>query len=200
MGGGSHIQNEANRFEIGPLSCGNKTFSQAVSFGGKQLTLTDIALALELIEIPGARPKNVMLSHRGCRAVMNEAVRKVYELVAKIGPDEKRLPIILIGGGASLLPQDLLDSRFVIPPLAHVANAYGAVLAQISAVVDTVVSLEDRQSVMENLQQQAIQAAIQKGADFRSVKVANIDIIPYHYVPNRMARVIVRASGNQPIV
>ena len=131
---------------------------------------------------------------------MNEAVRKVYELVAKIGPDEKRLPIILIGGGASLLPQDLLDSRFVIPPLAHVANAYGAVLAQISAVVDTVVSLEDRQSVMENLQQQAIQAAIQKGADFRSVKVANIEIIPYHYVPNRMARVIVRASGNQPIV
>jgi hypothetical protein len=61
-----------------------------------------------------------------------------------------------------------------------------------------VVSLDDREQVLENLQQQAIQTAIQKGADFRNVKIVDIEIIPYHYVPNRMARVIVRASGNQP--
>lgn len=199
MGGGSHIHITQNKIEIGPRSSGNKTFSQAVSFGGKQLTLTDIALALGYVEIQGARPKNVSLSHKGCKAVIDEAIRKIYELIAKIGPDESKLPIVMIGGGSSLMPKNLLDGRIIIPPFAHIANAYGAALAQISATVDTVVSLEDRQSVLENLQQQAIQAAIQKGADFKNVKITDIEIIPYHYVPNRMARVIVRASGNQPV-
>lgn len=198
MGGGSHIHIERTRIDIGPKSCGSKTFTEAVSFGGSQLTLTDIALALGYIDIPGARPKNVDLSLRGCRAVMNEGVGRIYELISKIGPEESMLPIVMIGGGASLFPKRLLDERFIIPPYAHVANAYGAALAEISATIDTVVSLEERQQVLESLQRQAIQAAIQKGADYKTVKVVDIQILPYHYVPNRLARVIVRASGSQP--
>jgi|694.fasta_scaffold35750_5 N-methylhydantoinase A/oxoprolinase/acetone carboxylase beta subunit len=199
MGGGSHIHIAQNKIEIGPLSCGNKTFSQSLAFGGKQLTLTDIALALGYLEIPGARLRNINLSHKGCKAVIDEAVRKIYELISKIGPDEFKLPIVMIGGGASLLPRNLFDGRITIPPYASIANAYGAALAQISATVDTVVSLEDRQPVLEKLQQQAIQSAIQKGADFKTVKITEIEILPYHYIPNKMARVIVRATGSQPI-
>jgi N-methylhydantoinase A/oxoprolinase/acetone carboxylase beta subunit len=105
----------------------------------------------------------------------------------------------MIGGGAFLLPKKLFDSRFIIPQHADVANAYGAALAEISATVDTVVSLENRQKVLEELQQQAIQAAIEKGADFKSVNVVEVEIMPYHYVPNRIARVIVRASGAQRV-
>lgn len=198
MGGGSHVEIDKNKISIGPQSCANKFFAQSVSFGGKVLTLTDIAMALGYFEIPGARLKNVQLSHRGCKVVINEAVRKIYELISKIGPEDLQLPIVLIGGGSSLLPKSLLDSRFIIPPYAHVANAYGAALAEISATIDTVVSLEDRQKVLEKLQEQAIQATIQRGADFKTVKVVDVNIIPYHYVPNRLARVIVRASGAQP--
>jgi N-methylhydantoinase A/oxoprolinase/acetone carboxylase beta subunit len=199
MGGGSHISIEKNSIEIGPQSCANKFFSQSVSFGGKHLTLTDIALALGYFEIPGARLNNITLPHRGCKAVINEAVRKIYELISKFSPEELQLPIVLIGGGASLLPKNLLDSRFIIPPYAHVANAYGAALAEISATIDTVVSLDNRQQVMDQLQEQAIQSAIQRGADYKTVKVVDINIIPYHYMPNRLARVIVRASGAQPM-
>jgi N-methylhydantoinase A/oxoprolinase/acetone carboxylase beta subunit len=199
LGGGSHVYIARNRIEIGPRSCGNKTFSEAISFGGNQLTLTDVALALGYIEIPGARPKNVALSHRGCKTVIDETLRKIYDLISKVGPEEISLPIIMVGGGSSLLPKNLLDARFIIPHHANVANAYGAALAEISATVDTVVSLEDRQNVLESLQQQAIQSAIQKGADFKSVKVVDMEIIPYHYMPNRIARVIVRASGSQPV-
>jgi N-methylhydantoinase A/oxoprolinase/acetone carboxylase beta subunit len=198
MGGGSHIRIDKNSIEIGPQSCANKFQTQSKCFGGKQLTLTDVALALGYFEIPGARIKNVTLSHRGCKAIINEAVRKIYELVSKIGPEDLKLPIVLIGGGASLLPKNLLDSRFIIPPYAHIANAYGAALAEISATVDTVVSLEERQKVLESLQEQAIQKTIQSGADFKTVRIVDIDIIPYHYMPNRLARVIVRASGAQP--
>lgn len=198
MGGGSHVEIGTSKITIGPKSCGSRTFTDSLSFGGKQLTLTDISIALGHIDIPGAKSQNVYLSHKGCRAVLNEALKQLYSLIGKIGPEESQLPIIMIGGGSSLFPKNLLDSRFVVPPYAHVANAYGAALAQISGVVDTVVSLEDRQEVLGRLQEQAIQAAIQKGADYRSVTIENIEIIPYHYVQNRMARVIVRATGNQP--
>lgn len=199
LGGGSHINIRSEGVRIGPHSCGNKTFTQSQSFGGTQLTLTDVALALGHLEMPGARPKDVELSHMGCKAVMNEAMRIIYDLVAKLGPEAARQPIVMIGGGSSLLPKNLLDDRFIIPPYAHVANAYGAALAEISATVDTIVSLENRENVLEQLQAQAIQAAIQKGADYKMVKIADLEIIPYHYVPNRMARVIVRASGKQPL-
>lgn len=198
MGGGSHVKIERNSIAIGPKSSGNRTFVESLSFGGSQMTLLDIALALGYIEIAGARPENVDLSLRGCRAVINEGVGKIYELISKIGPEESVLPIVMIGGGASLFPKKLLDERFIIPPYAHVANAYGAALAEISATIDTVVSLEDRQKVLESLQEQTIQAAIQKGADFKTTKVVDIQIHPYHYVPNKLARVIVRASGSQP--
>ncbi|HEV8052726.1 MAG TPA: hydantoinase/oxoprolinase family protein [Parachlamydiaceae bacterium] len=197
MGGGSHIDINKESIEIGPQSCANSFLTQSVAFGGKQLTLTDIALALGYFEMPGARIKNIKLSHRGCKTVINEAVRKIYELISKIGPEELQLPIVLIGGGASLFPKNLLDGRFIIPPYAHVANAYGAALAEISATVDTVVSLDERQKVLEMLQEQAIQATIERGADFKTVKVVDVNIIPYHYMPNRLARVIVRASGAQ---
>jgi N-methylhydantoinase A/oxoprolinase/acetone carboxylase beta subunit len=198
LGGGSHVRIEGSGIKIGPQSCGNKTFSQSLSFGGKILTLTDIALALGTLEIPGAKPANVSISRIGCKAVINEVMTQIYDLIGKLGPHTNKLPIIMIGGGASLLPKNILDSRFVIPEYSHVANAYGAALAEISATVDTVVSLEEREKVLDHLQRQAIQAAIQKGADYKNVKVADIEIIPYHYVPNKMARVIVRASGKQP--
>ncbi|BBI16713.1 hydantoinase/oxoprolinase family protein [Neochlamydia sp. S13] len=198
LGGGSQIQITQEKIHIGPKSCGNKTFSQSLSFGGKQLTLTDIALALGYVDIAGARPQNVSLPRKGCKAVIDEVVKQIYELISKIGPEERSLPVIMIGGGSALLPQHLFDGRFIIPPYAHYANAFGAALATISATIDTVVSLEHRQETLEELQQQAIQAAIQKGADFKTVSIVDIEILPYHYIPNRMARVIVKASGNQP--
>ncbi len=199
LGGGSHISlNQGGSIEIGPRSCGRKTFSEALSFGGKQLTLTDVALALGYIDIPKARLKKLDLSQQACKGVIYEAIKRIYNLISKIGPEENKLPIVMIGGGSSLIPKSMLSGRFIIPSHANIANAYGAALAEISGTVDTVVSLEERQKMLESLQQQAIQAAIQQGADYKTVRIIDIEIIPYHYVPNRMARVIVRASGSQP--
>jgi len=57
--------------------------------------------------------------------------------------------------------------------------------------------LNDRSRVLEDLQEQALLAAIQQGADAKKVKIVDLQIIPYHYVPNQMARVIVMAAGEQ---
>src|SRR5215207_8591690 len=109
---------------------------------------------------------------------MDEALRSIYELISKMGPQESQMPIVIIGGGAFLLPKKSLDSRFSIPQHADVANAYGAALAEISATIDTVVSLEHRQKVLDELNQQAIQAAIQKGADYKPLKLSKSKFFP----------------------
>lgn len=194
LGGGSHITVKED-IGIGPMSCSCKTLVEGVSFGGTQLTLTDIALALDHLNIPGADSKLMPLSQEKCEEVMDKALQHIEELIAKIGIDEKELPIVMIGGGASLLPE--LDSRFIFPKHANVANAYGAALAEISASLDTVVSLTNRQETLKKLQAQVIQAAIEKGACSHNVKIVDMQIIPYHYMPNSVARVILTASGQR---
>src|SRR5262249_45487115 len=73
LGGGSHVSiKPGGSIEIGPKSCGRKTFTEALSFGGNQLTLTDVALALGYIDIPKARVKNLDLSQQACKGVIYE--------------------------------------------------------------------------------------------------------------------------------
>jgi hypothetical protein len=78
-----------------------------------------------------------------------------------------------------------------------VANAYGAALAEISGMVDRVVSLTQREEMLSALQEEALQEAVRKGADPQCTEVVDLQIIPYHYVPNHMARVVVTAAGKQ---
>lgn len=197
LGGGSHVKVNGSTIAIGPQSSGNKIFSESLSFGGRQLTLLDVSLALGCANIPGAQYQNIGLSKKGCEAVMNCAVQKIYELISKIGPERKNLPVVMVGGGASLIPKTLLDDRFLLSPHADVANAYGAAMAEISFTVDTVVSLENRESTIDSLKEQATQGAILNGADGSTIKIVDVDIIPYNYVPNKIARVIIVASGKQ---
>ena len=190
LGGGSHIAIDDD-IRIGPVSCSRKTLVEGVSFGGSQLTLTDIALSLGHVKIPGADPQPISKSQE----IMEKALESIHNLIAKVGVDEQNLPVVMIGGGASLLPK--LSERFLTPHYASVANAYGAALAEISATLDTVVSLVNRQATIERLQAEVIKNAIEKGADSKNVDIVDMQIIPYHYVPNSMARVIITASGQQ---
>lgn len=183
LGGGSHI----NSLKIGPHSCGYKLNKQGLSFGGEQFTLTDAALKLGDCRIPNAHPHRVPFSAEHCRQVMGEAAGMMERLIAKIALGETDLPVILIGGGAALFPQ------FRSPPFAAVANAFGAALAQVSVTVDTVVCLQEREKTLEDLKRNAIDKTVAKGG--KNVQIVDQQIIPYHYMPGEMARVIVRASG-----
>ena len=100
-----------------------------------------------------------------------------------------------MGGGSALLPKEWLKAHYSVPENANVANAYGAALAEISGVVDQVVSLTQRATVLAELEQAALKIAMERGADANKVKIVDVQIIPYHYVPNHMARVIVTAAG-----
>ena len=199
LGGGSYIHgpDSGGFLSIGPQSVGCRIFQEAQSFGGNQLTFTDIALALGHLSIAGAHPKRASISQDTLKVVMKSAAQQVQQLVAAIDAGHHQLPVIMVGGGAQLFTQEVLDARYVFPEHANIANAYGAALAEISGVIDTVVSLQQREEVLKKIQQRAQELAVENGADKNAVRTVNIEIIPYHYVPNSMARVIITAAGPQ---
>lgn len=96
-----------------------------------------------------------------------------------------------------LLPPCFFQEEYQIPPFFNVANAYGAALSEISGIVDTIVSLQNREEVLSRLYEQAKQKAIDKGAKRETLRLVDQQIIPYSYVPNQMARVIVRYCGKR---
>ena len=197
LGGGSEICFHNGEVAIGPNSVGRKMNTKAMSFGGNILTLTDIALSLGHFEIDCADPKRIILSDNQRKTIFDHALDKIHQLVVKMQGEFKDLPVILVGGGSALFPQGSLGDHYLTPKFFNVANAYGAALAEISGCVDVVVSLQNREAVLEKLYQEAKQKAIEQGANPKTLRLIDQQIIPYHYIPNQMARVIIRFFGKK---
>jgi N-methylhydantoinase A/oxoprolinase/acetone carboxylase beta subunit len=197
LGGGSVIVLEDEHMTIGSRSVAKTLNTEALSFGGSQLTLTDIALVLGHLKIPRTDAKAVCITQRMGECIFEQVRDKIGQLVFKMRGEEKDLPVILVGGGSALLPAFLLGSDYQVPPHFDVANAYGAALAEISGTVDAVVSLQRREEVLEELYERARQKAIDQGANPTTLRLVDQQIIPYSYIPNQMARVIVRYSGKR---
>ncbi len=186
IGGGSYI---APTGQIGPLSCARRLKEEALSFGGSRLTLTDVALALDLCTLPGAAAIDLDLDGE---AIIDGMLARIEALIQKARAGRPDLPVVVVGGGSLLLP----PGPHLIPAYASAANAIGATMAEISGTVDTVVSLEtDRAQTLSALDQQTCQKAIQAGADPTTVRIVSREIIPYHYMPGGLARVITLAAG-----
>ncbi len=184
IGGGSLVDG----MQVGPESCGGQLTSQAQAFGGELLTLTDAACVAGVFSIPEADLGRVRLTEAEAQELIACVRAKIAHGVDKMRGDRRGLPVIAVGGGAAI-------AGFSQPEYQAVANAYGAALAEVSATVDTVLSLADRDKQLELLKDQALQLAVDEGAALTSVRIVDLQVIPYHYVPNQLARVVVTASG-----
>lgn len=192
IGGGSKIAADgAGQFLVGPQSCGKLLRSSAQVFGGKQLTLTDIACLLGKMDVIGGVSSQVQATKEQAAKIMDEIEGRIAAGIARMKGEKVDLPVIAVGGGAAIAS----SAATTLPANYSVANAYGAALAEIAATVDTVVSLTAREKVLEDLQGRAIAEAVRKGADPRAARIVDLQVIPYHYVPNHLARVVVTASG-----
>ncbi len=191
IGGGSYVSLDPQ--QIGPKSAAKNITQEALCFGGHLLTLTDLAVALNPEIIPGTLPVDCPQSH----AILAMGINKIERLVEKIGGKEQHLPVIVVGGGAILFRSLLPSSRYQFPENGTVANAFGAALSEISATIDVVVSLENREKTMDELMAEAIKQAISRGADPKTTRIVYIETIPYHYIPNHLARVMITAAGTQ---
>lgn len=197
LGGGSHLKKNTSDIEVGPMSCGKRLKQQAYAFGGDILTLTDAALLLQNITIVGADISRIPLTQRDAKAFLDKAQDAIQTLAKKIAGPHDQFPLLLTGGASTLFKHTLLAERAIIPEFADVANAYGAALAEISGSIDTVVCLENRESIIESLIRQATEQAIARGAAPSLTRVVEQEIIPYHYMPVKMARVKITVAGQR---
>ncbi|MCL4116347.1 UNVERIFIED_CONTAM: hypothetical protein GTU68_007093 [Idotea baltica] len=196
IGGGTII---ANSNDLGPQSVGYRLASESLVFGGDTLTLTDIAVAAELIEL--GDPALVRhLDPARVRSLLAEAHAAIAEAVDRSKTDAAELPLLAVGGGAMLVP----DSIEGIDDVLHVehqgvANAVGAAIAQVSGECDQIYRDIPRDQALRAATEAATTRAAQSGAEPSSIEVVETEDLPISYLPGNSLRVRVRVVGDLPI-
>jgi N-methylhydantoinase A/oxoprolinase/acetone carboxylase beta subunit len=109
------------------------------------------------------------------------------------------MPVILVGGGSTLIAHDLAGASSIVrPEHFEAANAVGAAIAQISGEVDRVYTLGamTRDAAVAAAKAEATCNAIAAGADPRSVHIVDVDDVPLAYLPGNATRIRVKAVGD----
>ncbi|KAB5551244.1 hypothetical protein GE09DRAFT_167168 [Coniochaeta sp. 2T2.1] len=198
LGGGSIVR-PGEHLTVGPDSVGYKLTQDAKVFGGDVLTATDCSvLADPSINIGNRELVASALDEEELskfKAVVKHKLEKIIDTM-KTSPDD--LPVLLVGGGAVIAPNELKGASKVLKPRwSEVANAIGAAIAGVSAVVDTVKDTEKKTTaqLLEEIKLEAIQKVVEAGATRESVKIVEIDTLPLQYIANK-SRFVVRAAGD----
>jgi N-methylhydantoinase A/oxoprolinase/acetone carboxylase beta subunit len=198
LGGGSIVTVGGEQdIKIGPESVGYQLTEKALVYGGDTLTITDIAVAKGLLQL-GDKQRVKHLNADLVERVFVCYVKMVEEAICRLKTHEEPMPVILVGGGAGLLPVHLRGASTVIRPQnAGVANATGVAIAQVSGSVDTIVSLDqqDLDACLTDAAARARTAAITAGAIPDTVTIIDLGFLPLAYMPGNAIRLRAKAVG-----
>jgi N-methylhydantoinase A/oxoprolinase/acetone carboxylase beta subunit len=197
LGGGSLVRRNGDGVIVGPESVGYRLLNEALVFGGKALTATDIAVAAGYAQIGDAARARELDSAlvEGARACIH---RMLTEGVDRMKTSGDPVPLVLVGGGAVLVNEDIRGtSEVVVPQHAGVANAIGASIAQISGEIDRVFAYEatGREQALETAKREARERAIEAGADIETLEVLELEELPLAYMPGGAVRIRVKVAG-----
>lgn len=199
LGGGTIIRILDNGdFTVGPDSVGYRLPEKSLIFGGDTLTTTDVAVALGKVHL-GDPSKVGHLDKALLNKIYNKMVELVEEAIDKMKTSAADVPVILVGGGSILLPEELKGASEVIRPHhSGVANAIGAAIAQVSGQIEKVYALAEigREKALELAKEKAISEAVNAGADPDSIVIVDIEDIPLAYMPGNATRIRVKAAGD----
>ncbi|MFD3444723.1 hydantoinase/oxoprolinase N-terminal domain-containing protein [Microbacteriaceae bacterium 4G12] len=196
IGGGSLVDTATN--EVGPESVGYRLTSDALVFGGSTLTATDIAVASGRADIGDAD----LVRHldRGMvTAVLDRIAERISEAVDRMRTSAAPIPVVAVGGGSILLPDELPIFGAVHRPENYaVANAIGASIAQVGGEIDKIYAVEPgrRDAILDEVRQEAVDKAIAAGAKPRSVSIVDFDEVPIPYLPGNATRIRAKAVGD----
>jgi len=197
LGGGSEVRFSDQGVRIGPQSVGHALHRHARIFGGETLTMTDIGVAAGRLEL-GDRTALAAFTPVQIDAAMRRIGAMLEDAIERMRTSNEPLPVILVGGGAMLLPE--LDSHggdVIRPEHAGVANAIGAAITQISGEVERMAALAGtrREDVIAAFIREATDQAVAAGARRESVEVIEIEQTPVPYLPDNNMRIRVRVAG-----
>ena len=125
--------------------------------------------------------------------------RLVEETVDQVKLSANDVPVVLVGGGSILLPDELAGASEVLRPAhAEAANAIGAAIAQVGGQIEKVYSLEGmtRDEAVKSARSEAVEKAVSAGADPETTEVVEIDEIPLTYLPSNAIRIRAKAIGD----
>jgi DUF917 family protein len=199
LGGGSLVKRVGSNIQVGPESVGYKLPEEALVFGGTVPTATDYMVASSTNIVIG-EPQNVRgkIPEKDLQDFRDEIKNMLEHIIDTMKTSQEDLPVLLVGGGAILAPDTLKGaSRVIKPEWSGVANAIGAAMARVSAVIDTIKSTEKqtKKEILAEISKQVKQKTIDAGALPNSVQIVEVEDLPLQYVADK-TRFIVRAVGD----
>lgn len=199
IGGGSRIRVLPDgSVTVGPDSVGHRLTEEALVFGGRTTTATDVAVAAGLLDL-GDASAVADLPRSTVQAAMELISNGVAERVDRMRTSPEPLPVVTVGGGSALLPDTLPgQQQSHRPENFAVANAIGAAIAQVGGEVDQVFAIAagQRESVIDEARQLAVDRAVAAGADVRTVHLVELDEVPLPYLPGNATRIRCKAVGD----
>ena len=198
LGGGSIVRYRGefgNRYaySVGPDSVGLGLVTEALCFGGKVLTATDIVIAAG--DVPNFGTTPVQLEESLVASAKRIINQQLEELIDSSKTKAEPLPVALVGGGAILLQSSLKGTTTIMEtPHASVANAVGAAVAQLSITIDRVCPAGNDTAIMEQAVEEAKEECVSKGAERQSIEIIAKDLLRMPYMSNRV-RVVVQVTG-----
>jgi len=196
IGGGSHV--DAVTAEVGPRSVGYKLTSEALVFGGNQLTATDLAVAAGRVDI-GDRSLVAHLDRALVTRALDGIASRIAEAVDRMRTSAEPIPVVAVGGGSILLPDEIpIFGQIHRPDNYAVANAIGASIAQVGGEIDKVLAVDPgrREAILDDVRQEAVDKAIAAGASPATVKIVDFYEVPIPYLPGNATRVRAKAVGD----
>jgi N-methylhydantoinase A/oxoprolinase/acetone carboxylase beta subunit len=194
LGGGSIVDLQTG--DYGPESVGHRIETEGLLFGGTVPTLTDAA-ALDSEPVAGRRLPALSGAARGAlEAARSRAYDRLEEAVERLSLGRIDLPLVVVGGGAFLVPDRVPGATEVVRP-AHgdVANAVGAAISLAGGRADQLAESGDRDGAIRAASEAAIERAIQAGADPLQVEIVEIAETALSYMSTPTVKVSVKAAG-----
>ncbi len=197
LGGGSLVSADGVTCRIGPPSVGHEITKLARVFGGATLTATDIIVAAR-----GAIVGDRKLVEALPAAIVTRAQDTITKMLAaavdRTLVSSTRIPVIAVGGGSILAPEQICGLEVIRPEHFSVANAIGAAIAQISGETDSVFSIDgrSREEVLAIAEREARDKAIRAGAIPETLTVIDREDIPLAYLPGNATRIRVKVVGD----
>ena len=111
---------------------------------------------------------------------------------------DDQIPVIAVGGGSILVPDELAGLKVLKPENYAIANAIGAAIAQVSGEVDRIEMLGDmsRDVALDKAKADASDAALKMGATPSSIHIIDVEDMPLAYLPGNAVRIRVKAVGD----
>ncbi|WP_283138088.1 hydantoinase/oxoprolinase family protein [Rhizohabitans arisaemae] len=192
LGGGTVIDGDG---VPGITSVGYRIGEEALVFGGGTPTMTDACVAAGRTGLGRHRVPERL--RRALAAAVGHADERVADAVDRMSLGKAGMPLVVVGGGAFLVPDGLPGVAAVVrPEHGGVANAVGAAIALVSGSCETIAPAGNgRREAVEAAAETARRRAVQAGADPSSVEIVEMSEIPLSYLPEPSLRVQIKAAG-----